>query len=137
MKIQLQTPPIKFGVMLMAVLIFSAPFVAIATQHPVTLEARAAAEADAEAKTSKFAWFALGCVGGLIGVAAGYLYEPSPPASALLGKSPEYVVSYTDAYAKKAKGIQGRNAMFGCVLTTLGSVALGVAAAAAEESEGN
>ena len=123
--------------MLMAVLIFSAPFVAIATQHSVMLEAKAAAEADAEAKTSKFAWFALGCVGGLIGVAAGYLYEPSPPASALLGKSPEYVVSYTDAYAKKAKGIQGRNAMFGCVLTTLGSVALAVAAAAAEESEGN
>ncbi|RKU33422.1 hypothetical protein C6495_09380 [Candidatus Poribacteria bacterium] len=138
MKIQLQTPPpIKFGVMLMAVLIFSAPFVAIATQHSVMLEAKAAAEADAEAKTSKSTWLTLGCLGGLIAVAAGYVYAPSPPAGALLGKSPEYIAAYSDAYAQKAKGIQRRYAMYGCVLNTLGSVALAVAAAAAEESEGN
>lgn len=123
--------------MLMAVLIFSAPFVAIATQHSVMLEAKAAAEADAEAKTSKSTWLTLGCLGGLIAVAAGYVYAPSPPAGALLGKSPEYVAAYSDAYAQKAKGIQRRYAMYGCVLNTLGSVALAVAAAAAEESEGN
>ena len=119
--------------MLMAVLIFSAPFVAIATQHSVMLEAKAAAEADAEAKTNKFAWFVIGCTSGLIGATYGYLfYEPSPPASALLGKSPEYVAAYTDAYAKKAKDIQGRNAMFGCVLTGLGYVAFLVVALAAD-----
>ena len=123
--------------MLMAALIFSAPFVAIATQHSVLLEAKAAAEAAAEAKTSKSAWFALGCLGGLVAVAAGYVYAPSPPAGALLGKPPEYVDSYTDAYVKKAKGIQGRTAMYGCVLNTLGSFALAVALAAAEESSGN
>lgn len=121
----------------MAVLIFCAPFVAIATQHSVLLEAKAAAEAAAEAKTSKSAWFALGCLGGLVAVVAGYVYAPSPPAGALIGKSPEYVDSYTDAYVKKAKGIQGRTAMYGCVLNTLGSFALAVALAAAEESSGN
>ena len=117
----------------MAFLIFSAPFVAIATQHSVLLEAKAAAEAAAEAKTSKTAWFALGCLGGLIAVAAGYVYSPSPPTGALLGKSPEYVTAYTEAYEKKAKGIQGRTAMYGCVL----NLALVVALAAAEESSGN
>lgn len=121
----------------MAFLIFSAPFVAIATQHSVLLEAKAAAEADAEAKTSKTAWFALGCLGGIVAIAAGYVYSPSPPAGALLGKSPEYVTAYTEAYEKKAKGIQGRTAMYGCVLNTLGSFALAVALAAAEESSGN
>ena len=121
----------------MAVLIFCAPFVAIATQHSVLLEAKAAAEADAEAKTSKSAWFALGCLGGLFAVVAGSVYSPPPPAWALLGKPPEYVISYTDAYEKKAKGIQGRAAMYGCILNTLGSFALVVVLAAAEESSGN
>ena len=119
--------------MLMAVLIFSAPFVAIATQHPVTLEAKAAAEADAESQTNKTAWLALGCLGGVIAVVAGYVYAPSPPVGALLGKSPEYIAAYSDAYAQKAKGIQGRNAMYGCVLNTVLVVALAVAG----ESEGN
>lgn len=121
----------------MVALTISAPFVAVATQHSVMLEAKAAAEADAEAKTSKFAWFALGCVGGVFGLAAGYLHEPSPPAGALLGKSPEYVAAYSDTYAEKAKGIQKRNAMYGCVLGTLASVALGVVLGAAEASEAN
>ena len=136
MKIQLQTP-IKFGVMLMAVLIFSAPFVAIATQHSVMLEAKAAAEADAEAKTSKFAWFARGCGGGVLGLASAYIYEPSPSAGALLGKSPEYVAAYSDTYAEKAKDIQKRNAMYGCVLRTLGAVTLAVVLVASEASEDN
>ena len=36
-----------------------------------------------------------------------------PPASRLLGKSPEYVTFYTDAYKAKAKNIQGRAALIG------------------------
>ena len=121
----------------MAVLIFSAPFVAIATQHSVLLEAKAAAEAAAEVRTNKPVWFFLGCFGGIFAVAAGYLYEPSPPAGALLGKSPEYVDSYAIAYAKKATSIQGRTAIYGCVLSGIGYFALAVALAAAEESSGN
>ena len=43
-----------------------------------------------------------------------YFYSPTPSASALLGKSYDYVAAYTDAYKATAKSIQTRNAWFGC-----------------------
>jgi len=99
----------------MAVLMFSTPFATLAQQHSVRAEAEAAAERDAEARTKKPAWFIIGCVGGILAVAYTYFYEPSIPAGPLLGKSPEYVAFYTDAYTLKAKDIQMSSAMGGCV----------------------
>jgi hypothetical protein len=74
------------------------------------------AEADAAADTSSGGWFAAGCFLGVIGWAAAYVTEPSPPASRLLGKSPEYVAAYTDAYRLKAKNIRASKSLLGCVI---------------------
>ena len=102
---------------LMAVLMFSMPLVTLA-QRSVQAEAMTAAERDAEARSNKMVWRLLGCAGGLITVAATYFYEPAPPAGSLIGKSPEYVAFYTDAYTQKAKSIQFRSAIEGCVAGT-------------------
>ena len=108
----------------MALLTFGMPFVTLAQQLSVQAEAMNAAQRDAVARTNQNIWRAFGCFGGLFGVAGGYLYEPAPPASALLGKSPEYVAFYTDAYTLKAKNIQTRGAIEGCIAGTCVTAAL-------------
>ena len=101
----------------MAVLTFSMPLVTLAQQGSVHAEAIRAAEADAEATVNKPLWFAVGCLFTGLGTIVAYVMEPSPPASRLMGKSPEYVAFYTDAYKSKAKSIQGRTALTGCGIT--------------------
>ena len=135
MKIKLKIP-LKILALLMAVLMFSMPFVTLAQQnYSLQLEAKADADADADARTNKIVWFLFGCAGGVLAVAGTYLYEPSLPAGPLLGKSPEYVAFYTDAYTEKAKALQVRGAMTGCVVSTLVWAAVVIAAiVAAEES---
>lgn len=81
-------------------------------------EAVTAAERDAEADTNPLIWMGAGFFLGVIGVGAAYLYQPSPPLSRLMGKSPEYVAAYTDTYKRKARDIQTRNALTGCAIET-------------------
>ena len=109
--------------LLMIVLTLGVPLVAIAQyQSEVTL-AMAAAERDAQADVNKPIWFCVGCF-GLIGLVASYVYTPSPPTSRFIGKSSEYVQTYTTAYSTKAKSIQTRQAITGCVAGCLVGVAL-------------
>ena len=103
----------------MAVLICSIPFVTFAQQNSLQAEAIAAAERDARNDVNKGLWFLGGCFGGVIGVIIAYSVEPSPPAIRLLGKSPEYVAFYTQAYAKKAKKLQTNSALGGCCVSIL------------------
>ena len=42
----------------------------------------------------------------LPGVLAARNYQPSPPAARLIGKSPEYVETYTEVYKAKVKNLQ-------------------------------
>ena len=116
---------------LMAVLTFSAPFVAIAQQNLAVLEARAMAAQDAESDVNKGVWFGSGCLvsaGTLLvfliveeptpemcglaclfhgaALAVPFVYSPPLPSSRLLGKSPEYVESYTKAYKKRTRWLR-------------------------------
>jgi hypothetical protein len=86
---------------------------------------RAAAEAiqDANADINGTLWFFVGCL-GLIGIAVAYLAEPSPPAARLMGKSAEYVMIYSTAYKSEGKSIQGRHAIYGCLVGTAIGVAI-------------
>lgn len=117
---------------LMAILIFSAPLLVMAQQSEVgddllqseMQEARAAAERDAQANTSGCLWFAAGCLGGVIGLIIAYVYTPSPPASKFIGKSPEYVAYYTDFYQSKAKSIQTKQTLTGCIVSGIANCVL-------------
>jgi len=93
------------------------------------------AERDAESDANKTIWFIAGCCGGIVGLIIAYAIEPSPPAVKLLGKSPEYVATYTDCYKAKRKSIQTKTAMTGCGITTVVYLALYVVALAAAASE--
>jgi len=77
-------------------------------------DARIEAEAQAATDTSKILWFAVGCLGGPVGIAIAYLIESKAPQAVLLGKSPDYVASYTDAYTRKSKSIRTTFGLYGC-----------------------
>jgi hypothetical protein len=86
---------------------------------------RAAAEGvqDANADINGTLWFFVGCL-GLIGIAVAYLAEPSPPPARLMGKPPEYIMIYSTSYKSEGKSIQGRHAIYGCLVGTAIGVAI-------------
>lgn len=69
---------------------------------------------DAKSDVKSWLWIGAGCVFNLLGVGAAYLYKPVPPPERLLGKSPEYVDSYTECYTKQARRSQADKAWIGC-----------------------
>jgi hypothetical protein len=101
-----------------AVLVYPATVLAAEGEETVA-EGTLAGRADGQVNTSSVLWLGAGCLFTQLGVAAAYLYTPNPPALRLLGKSPEYVAAYTDAYGDAAKKVQTSNAWTGCVVTSL------------------
>ncbi len=83
------------------------------------------AERDAKSDAS-FEWFVggflggftLGCCGGLTVVALSQAVPATPPVHKLLGKSPEYVDVYADAYIKTKKRSDAEASFSGCCLGT-------------------
>jgi len=119
----------------MSFVVFATPI--LAQQGEITA-GRMAGEQAARANTNGMLWMAIGCVGSWVGVAAAYIYEPSPPATPLLGKSPEYVAAYTDAYKATAKNVQTGKVWTGCIISavlyTVSYVLLFAAAAATTDT---
>ena len=111
------------SVFLMALLIFSIPFVALGQQYSVQAEATAAAQRDAQANTDPTFWFIVGCFGNVLGLIYANYAVPSVPASRLIGKSPEYVAFYSDAYKMRAKQRQTSLAVRGCITNAVLTVA--------------
>lgn len=74
--------------------------------------------------TGNPAWVLAGLGCGIFGLGAAYLIKPSPDAGALLGKSSEYVMCYTDAYQEKAKGKNAMYAGIGCLVGAVISLAV-------------
>ena len=133
-------------VFFMAVLTFSVPFGTLAQQNSWRSEAKIAAERDASTDVNKRLWFGAGCLflgassgclmlgsslgdvasSGLLitGIAGSYFHRPDPPAERLLGKSPEYVAFYTDAYKAKAGKLQATWTTAGCASGVLAAGAV-------------
>ena len=114
-------------IFLMAMLIFSMPFAVLAQENLVQAKVVSAAEADAEGDIKKITWFSIGCFGSIYGLIYAFIEQPVVPAHRLLGKSPEYVTSYTLAYTEKAKDIQARQATLGCITSGCIGSAIGYA----------
>ena len=73
------------------------------------------AQMDAAADINGFLWMGCGFLFGIFAVGAAYIIGSSPRAARLLGKSPEFVAVYTNAYRRKATGIRVTNSVIGCV----------------------
>ena len=87
------------------------------------LQARMDAQQDAQADANPFLWSAGTCVLasvgscllGSVGVIGANAYKPTPSPERLIGKSPQYIASYTKAYQTKAKRLQMRASAIGCL----------------------
>ena len=110
----LQNPLFKGIVLLVMVTTFLLPFQTNVFAQDVGT-ACLDAERQAQSDISGGTWFAIGCCVGLIGYVIA-LQEPNPPATQLVGKSPEYVAMFTDCYRKKGKDIKSKNALTGCLV---------------------
>jgi hypothetical protein len=84
------------------------------------MQAIADAQKDVEAYINKPMWFMIGCMLPVFGLITPYLYKPPIPAGELIGKSPEYVAYYTDAYQVGMEKMQFRYALNGFI--TAGAV---------------
>ncbi len=98
-----------------SIAMFCTPLLAQQADPDLIAQARVDAERDAAMRTNTTLWFAAGCCVGITGLIVSYIYEPAPPATGLLGKSPEYVAYYTEFYKAKAKQIQTKQAQTGCI----------------------
>lgn len=96
----------------MSFIVFVMPVLA---QQDDLMAGRIAGEQAARADVNGGLWFAAGCFGNLTGIIVAYAFEPNPPAMHLLGKSPEYVAAYTDAYKATARLKQTTRAITGCI----------------------
>ena len=75
-------------------------------RHQIPIDILVTAEQDAESDAKKVTWFFIGFCGNILGILIASVYEPTPPTSRLLGKSPEDAASYTDSYKAKGRRVQ-------------------------------
>ena len=116
---------------LIAIITFSMSFCSLAQPNLVAAQAEADAAADADKDVNKPLWFGTGCLlSGLvfvpspglytgcllppIGITGTYFYQPKPPPSRFIGKTPEYVSVYTATYKSKRGSIQAKMSTAGC-----------------------
>lgn len=60
-------------------------------------------------------WYGAGFLFGVFGVGAAYVATPSIPTTRLIGKPPEYVIFYSDAYKEAARDRHVEQATSGCI----------------------
>ena len=82
----------------------------------VAEQAIADAEKDAVAHLNRTLWFSTGCFLPGIGPIFSQRYQPFMPTARVLGKSPQYVAFYYDAYKVKTKKLQFTWALTGCLV---------------------
>ena len=76
------------------------------------------AERDASAHLNKLLWFTTGFSLPVIGIFLSQRNQRSIPGARLLGKSPEYVAFYTNAYRIKMKKLRFNWSLIGCLSVT-------------------
>lgn len=65
--------------------------------------------------TSRENRFVSSCLLGSAGIVGAIAYNPLVPSEHLLGKTPEYVMLYTETYKKKIQRLRARSALLGCL----------------------
>ena len=83
--------------------------------NSVEAQAIRAAEEDASAHLNKLFWFTTGFSLPVVGPLLSQRNQRSIPGARLLGKSPEYVAFYTNAYRIKMKKLRFNWSLIGCL----------------------
>ena len=76
------------------------------------------AKSDAAAHLNKTLWFSAGFFFPMGGTLISQWYQPFLPTARAVGKPPEYVAFYYDAYKVETKKLQFRWSLIGCLLGT-------------------
>ena len=108
------------------IILFSIQFNIVAQQTDDMARAISDAKRDAEL-ADVTTWNGVGCLFGVFGMIAAAVIDPPVPATKLLGKSPEYVVFYTETYRSNLKQNRIEAAGAGCLVGSgivLGSLIL-------------
>ena len=92
------------------------PAVTPAALKSVAEQAVADAEKDATAHLNRTLWFSTGCFFPLVGPIFSQRHQPFMPTARVLGKSPQYIAFYYDAYKVKTKKLQFKWALVGCLI---------------------
>lgn len=126
--------PEKTFSLFLALTILAIPILAQVDQTDLS-QARMQAEIDAKRDANAVVYFIAGCAGSLLGLLIAQVVTASPPQTALIGKSPEYVAAYTDVYVKKVKSIRTKYSLYGCGASVVvwGAILLVIAASTEEE----
>lgn len=120
------TPARKLLVCALALAVLAAPVLAQLFDDGLAIQD---AKEDANRDTSAWLWLGAGCLFNLLGVGVAYFVAATPPVSRLLGRPPEYVDAYTEAYRKAARDTRFKYASIGCAVNTaiiMAEVALGI-----------
>ena len=100
-------------------LLFSMPYLTLAQQTSDTAQAIVDAKKDASKDINTMNWYLFGCLGigfcSPVVVGASFIYTPRVPTDRLVGKSPEYITSYTQTYQKERKSVQVKATIGGCL----------------------
>ena len=101
---------LKLISMVLIVLMVSTPMMLLAQEEQEDTFFQGKLDGERDAKGNGL-WALAGCACGIFGVAAAYLIKPTPPAAALIGRSSEYIMGYTEGYQNKSRN---KNAMYAC-----------------------
>ena len=103
---------LKATAIFLVIVVFAAPLL---SQEGTTAFSRGKLDGEKAAKGDPVVWSLAGAGCGCFGLLGAYLITPNPPASNLLGKSPEYVLGYTKAYKDESRKKNLRYAFIGCL----------------------
>lgn len=101
--------PKKALALTLVILIIATPLIAQQTVNDY-LQGKADGERDGSAAANPL-WIVAGLGCGILGVGAAYFITPSAPVERLVGKSPEYVAGYSEAYKNSARN---RQTLYAC-----------------------
>jgi|GEM_PF-3246212 len=75
------------------------------------------ARLDAKQDVSAIKWLGCGCIGTLSAVGVAFLWGASPDEGRFVGKSSEYIYTYTRTYKRAVRSYRTKYAMLGCAIT--------------------
>jgi len=96
-------------------MVLFAPYQALAQE---SAQAAIQARMDAQRDANGTMWFVLGCLFGIFPLIIAYAINPNPPAGRLMGKSPDYVATYTEIYSSEVKNTRTSSTLWGCLVGT-------------------
>lgn len=102
----------KSLVTLLTFLMLFIPVFSQAQQPSDFLQGKMDGERDAK---GNFLWFIAGVGCGIFGIGAAYIVKPEPSATALVGKSSDYVLGYTEGYKEEGRSKNTTYAAVGCL----------------------